>query len=425
MLINIVDLVSRLSLVSRGMQRQTAPPQRSPEAVLREGGAAATLAAATRVAAFLAESAALNDHLGSYAPDNIAAVWAAGLGNLTIPADGGGVGTDLRTTARAVEILAGGDPSTTLILVMHLLQQRTINDPRSAWPEHLRQRLIAASLAGPALVNALRVEPELGTPARGGVPSTRAVRDVGVDGVPIWRLNGHKIYSTGSAGLRWMLVWGATDPADADGLRIGFFLVPSSSPGIEIRKTWDHLGMRASASDDVLFHDVCIPLEDVINLEPPGAPRPGLDAVWSTTLLLAIYHGVARAGRNWLVGYLNERKPSNLGASLATLPRFQTAVGEIETLLYTNDRLLAALADEADGRPGAQEPPSGPPSLAKVVVTANVIKSLEIGLSLTGNPGLSHHHPLQRHYRDALCSRIHTPQDDVVLLGTGKAALGV
>jgi alkylation response protein AidB-like acyl-CoA dehydrogenase len=122
---------------------------------------------------------------------------------------------------------------------------------------------------------------------------------------------------------------------------------------------------------------------------------------------------------------LNERVPSNLGASLATLPRFQTAVGEIEALLYTNDRLLFGLADEADGRAPSFETAGAVPTLAKVVITANVIESLEIALTLTGNPGLSHHHPLQRHYRDALCSRIHTPQDDVVLLGAGKTALGI
>lgn len=41
----------------------------------------------------------------------------------------------------------------------------------------------------PALVNALRVEPELGTPARGGLPATAASPDG--DG---WLLTGHKIF---------------------------------------------------------------------------------------------------------------------------------------------------------------------------------------------------------------------------------------
>ena len=388
---------------------------RSAEVHLRDGGPPRVLAAAAEVAAFLAERADATDRAGVFAPDNIAAVWRAGLGNLTLAAEDGGVGANLSTTTHAIELLASGDPSTALILVMHLLHLRALGDPHSAWPPHLRRRVIDETLAGPALINALRVEPELGTPARGGVPATRAVRTTR-NGVLGWQLNGHKIYGTGSAGLRWMLVWGATDAADPDGQRIGFFVVPSDSAGITIRRTWDHLGMRASASDDVLFEDVWIPLEDTLHLQPVGTTQSSASPLWSTTLLLAVYNGVAKAGRNWLVRYLNERTPSNLGAPLATLARFQTAIGEIESLLFVNDRLLEGLSSDTP-------PPS--PTLAKVTITANVIKSLEIGLTLTGNPGLSMHHPLQRHYRDALCSRIHTPQDDVILLNAGKAALGV
>ena len=35
--------------------------------------------------------------------------------------------------------------------------------------------------------------------------------------------------------------------------RVGSFLVRSGSPGISIERTWDHLGLRASRSDDVIF----------------------------------------------------------------------------------------------------------------------------------------------------------------------------
>ncbi|MBV8718507.1 MAG: acyl-CoA/acyl-ACP dehydrogenase [Chloroflexi bacterium] len=375
----------------------------------------ALLDAAVEVAAGLAAHADPHHRAGVFAPDNIVAIWRAGLGNLTLPVADGGRGADLRTTAHVVEILAGGDASTALILVMHLLHLRALGDPRSPWPLHPRERVIAETRDAPSLINALRVESELGTPARGGIPATRA-RRVDRRGRPGWQLTGHKIYGTGSAGLRWMLVWPATDRDDPERQRVGYVVVPADSPGITIRRIWDHLGMRASASNDVLFEDVWIPLDDTLNLQPPGSAQSGGSWLWSTTLLLSVYNGVAKAGRDWLVRYLNERVPSNLGAPLATLPRFQTAIGEIESLLFVNDRLPESLSGD--------NPPASP-SLAKLTVTANVIKSLEIGLTLTGNPGLSFHHPLQRHYRDALCSRIHTPQDDVILLNAGKTALGI
>jgi alkylation response protein AidB-like acyl-CoA dehydrogenase len=48
-----------------------------------------------------------------------------------------------------------------------------------------------------------------------------------------------------------------------------------------------------------------------------------------------------------------------------------------------------------------------------------------LALELTGNPGLSRENELERHYRDALCGRVHTPQSDMVTGAAGKAALGV
>ena len=401
----------------------------SPSPSLSGQAAADDLVAVARaVAADLRGRADRHDREGSYAPENIAAIWAAGLGNLTLPADLGGAGANTLTASKVIETLAMGDASTALIFLMHQIHLRTLSDPRSGWPAHLRRRIIADSLAGPALINALRVEPELGTPARGGVPATTAIRGIDGAGAPVWRLSGRKIYSTGSQGLRWMSVWGATLPEDPEGQRIGFFVVPADTDGIEIVETWDHLGMRASASHDVVFHDVEIPIDDTAALQPLGNPSSP-DAAQAGTLarmnvlLLSIYLGVAKAGRDWLTSYLNERKPSNLGAALATLPRFQSAVGEIEALVYTSEQLLTVIAAALDGHgPDAERTLQGA-ALAKVVVTTNVIQALEQAMALIGNPGLTLHHPLQRHYRDALCSRIHTPQNDVLLTVAGRAAL--
>jgi hypothetical protein len=47
----------------------------------------------------------------------------------------------------------------------------------------------------------------------------------------------------------------------------------------------------------------------------------------------------------------------------------------------------------------------------------------QLGVALIGNPGLSRSNPIERNYRDVLCSRIHTPQDDTILTTTGTAAL--
>ena len=65
-------------------------------------------------------------------------------------------------------------------------------------------------------------------------------------------------------------------------------------------------------------------------------------------LFSTVYDGAARAARDWFVKFLRERAPSNLGAPLATLPRMQEAVGEIDSALYASRILLASIAERVD-----------------------------------------------------------------------------
>src|SRR3712207_4109860 len=128
------------------------------------------------VAADLATRADRHDRDGSYSQENIDALWAAGIGSLTLPAAHGGPGADLRTVVRVVRAIGGGDASTALIWVWHLIYLRVLATEQFGLSPAVRDRVLQSSLAGPALINALRVERELGTPARGGASATVARR---------------------------------------------------------------------------------------------------------------------------------------------------------------------------------------------------------------------------------------------------------
>jgi alkylation response protein AidB-like acyl-CoA dehydrogenase len=357
----------------------------------------------------LAANAERYDRSGQFPADNFSLLHRHGLLSLTVPRALGGGGADLATARQVVAAVGKGDPSTALILVMQYLQHFRLQD-EARWPEHLRLQVARDAVANGALINAFRVEPELGTPARGGLPATVARRTAAG-----WRLSGRKIYSTGSYGLTWYLVWARSD--DKDPL-VGGFLVHKDTPGISIVEDWDHLGMRATCSHEVRFDDVLIPLDHAVSVSPASAPQPELDGtglLWMSVLLPALYDGVAQAARDWLLQFLNDRAPSNLGASLASLPRFQDVVGRIDTLLFANRSLLdSAVAGHIDPRHAGQ---------SKHLVSRNAIQAVELAIEATGNPGLSRRNPLERHYRDVLCSRIHTPQDDVVLAQVGRSAL--
>ena len=356
-----------------------------------------------------AATAPRHDREGSFPHENFAALRDAGLLALTVPREWGGADAGLDRAAEAVGTIAEGCPATALVLAMQLIQHRALaGNPRI--PLALRERLGRGAAGRGELVNALRVEPELGTPARGGLPATVARRTG--EG---WSLTGRKIYSTGSPALTWGVVWARTAEAEP---RTGQFLVPMRAPGVRIVETWDQAGLRASGSHDVLFGDAPIPAEHALDLRAPaewGRPDPEQMA-WNTLLIAALYTGVARAARDWLVGFLRDRRPANLGAPLATLPRVQEAVGRIEALLLTNERLVAGAARDGDASPVEH-------GLIKTVAAENAIAAVQDAVALCGNHGLSRANPLERHLRDVLCARIHTPQPDSAHLAAGRAAL--
>ncbi len=366
----------------------------------------------------IAQRAADHDRDASFPHDAFEDLRALGLVGLTVPAELGGAGADLQTAARVLERVAVADPSVALVLMWQLILQADLGRPGNGWPAELRERVQRSAADDGALINALRVEPDLGTPARGGIPATTAHRLPGEAG---WRLTGHKIYATGIPALRWLAVWAASD--DEDPL-VGTYLVERSTPGWRIDETWDHLGLRASGTHDVILDGAEIALTHAVDVRTSAEWKSeNRTAMLGSVgvLMAATYSGIAVAARDWLVQYLNERTPTNLGAPLASLPHFQQAVGEIEALLEINHTLIRDVARAIDsGDPDAAQ--RGP--LTKHVATANAIQVTETGLRLTGNPGLSRVNPLERHHRDALTGRVHTPQSDMVLGGLGRTALG-
>jgi len=361
-----------------------------------------------------AKRAALHDRDASFPFRNFEELSEAGLLSLTVPAALGGGGAGAQTTARVLQVFGKADPSTALVLSMHYIQHLVM--ARSArWPGRLVRKLAKESVEGIALINALRVEPELGSPSRGGLPATTARRtETG------WRLTGRKIYSTGAPILKWYAVWAKTDEPR---IRVGMFLVPAGLPGTRMAETWNHLGLRASGSHDLVFEEVVIPLDYEIDVREPEEWRTPdfTQATVHAIFIAAIYDGIARAARDWLIEFLKTRVPANLGSPLATLPRVQEILGAIEARLVVNARLIESFAADFDDGMLLSAAES---NVIKLTVTNNAVAVVEDALSLTSNHGLSRNNRLERHYRDVLCGRIHTPQDDATRLAIGRSALG-
>ncbi len=215
------------------------------------------------VVARLASAAPAADAAASFPHEGIRAVHEAGLLGLTAAARYGGRDLSLGDLARLAAALGRGDPSVALISLMTLFvhRQQALAD---LWPDALYRRVLAEGARDPVLLNAARGEPELGSPARGGLPRTRARRTARG-----WSISGTKRFVTGCEGLAYVLVWASTDETPQ---RVGTFVVPGGAPGIRIVENWNTLGLRASGSHDVVFDEVEVGRDDVIGLTPPTSP---------------------------------------------------------------------------------------------------------------------------------------------------------
>ena len=246
-----------------------------------------------KVTAQVAESAAEYDRTGEIPWKGLEAIHRAGLITASIAPEHGGPGITARDAARAVAAVGEGDPSVAIILANTLLTHGTIAAVPLSWYEPHYEDFLARSAQGIALANGLGAEPDLGASARGGLPATNLTRSG--DG---WVLNGRKGWGTGGTALTYHITH-VVALEEGREPRVGFVTVPTDLPGVSVLETWDHIGLRASNTHDVVYENVILPLGAFAELprQPDGtvlnaAARPLSPGTFAHT---ALYLGVARA----------------------------------------------------------------------------------------------------------------------------------
>lgn len=362
------------------------------------------LKAAERI---LAENAPEADRTGRFPWAGINAVHDSGLLASTVGTRHGGDGATLYDAGEILAALGRGDPSVALISAMtifsHLAQAQ-----KAHWPEELYHRLLAEGRQRPLLLNAARVEPELGSPARGGLPATLARRTANG-----WSITGRKRFVTGAHGLTHFLVWAHTDETPA---RVGTFVVPSGLPGIEVIENWNSLGMRATGSHDVEYTNVEIPLENVFELvDPSVAQQDNRGHAAITLALTAIYLGVAEAAQAAFIRFAHERVPTNLGHPIARTERIVTLSGEIDLLVSGAREIIFDALKTGLGNAERL-------IRARIIAGRQLRDAVQIAVRGLGNPGLGSDLGLERHFRDIQAVLVHAPQEDTCISILGRAA---
>ncbi|HPE34686.1 MAG TPA: acyl-CoA dehydrogenase family protein [Bacteroidales bacterium] len=82
-------------------------------------------------------------------------------------------------------------------------------------------------------------------------------------------INGHKRYITNGEVSTFLTVFAITDP-EKGSRSLTAFLVPTDTPGVEIKPHMRKMGQKASVQNEILFHDVEIPASNLIGEEGHG-----------------------------------------------------------------------------------------------------------------------------------------------------------
>ena len=354
-----------------------------------------------------------HDRDGSFAFENVADLDAVGLGALTIPISEGGLGAGVLQTVKALEEISIGDASTGLGCAMQWYATGNLA-MQNVWSAAHFSALCKEVVKNNAWVNNVASEPDMGSPSRGGLPSTLAVPVSGG-----YLITGRKSWVTWAPALTYFILWARL------GEQTAVFCVRRDAPGVRLHDNWkDALALRASGSCDVELTEVFVPNEWLVEVRDAGKTNTGtLPSGWSTCAFAATYLGIGVSALNCLAAYAHQRIPTALGKPIASLAHIQRIIGQMDVTLRAARSVLHSAAkrwdDDADARPNM----SAELAAAKYLCTNASVVSTDLALRAAGASGLDRRLPLERLLRDARAGLMHPPQDEVALEGMGRAVL--
>ncbi|MGQ0825929.1 MAG: acyl-CoA dehydrogenase family protein [Actinomycetota bacterium] len=334
---------------------------------------------------------------------------ASGFMAACLPAEIGGLGVEATTDiAAAFNRLARGDAAVALSSHMHCVTAlgfaRLWNEARRSggtlpgWAEDL----IVEMVRGEALLCVAGTEPGQ---TLGWFETTATPKDDG------YIVHGRKAFASNSPLATHLYVM-LRVPAPNDSWLNAVAVVERDSPGIEIRDDWDPLGMRASASNTIVFDGCLLPRDRII---PVGAPGR-LSRYWirffveGTVGLLGAFTGIAESARDLAVQHAQTRRSTVSERPIATRPGVQHQIAEVEVRVACARAGVARIASITDAfyRADAESPLPlaehhrlmAEYQSTKLVVTRAAIEAVDFALTVSGGAGYLNSHLMSRLYRD-------------------------
>ncbi|AQQ51909.1 acyl-CoA dehydrogenase family protein [Planococcus lenghuensis] len=315
---------------------------------------------------------------------------------LTLPTEFGGQGMGLYEYILAQEAISRGSGETGLSIgwhagiVLEYAENRHWRDEPARW--------ILEKVKNGALINSAATESNAGSPTRGALPRTTAVRD-GNDLI----LNGEKTYTSMAPVLDYIFVTATTEQKE-----VVMVIVPRESPGVSIDETWDSLSMRGTASHTLILDDVRVPASHILK---DIAGRAGAQG-WLLHIP-ACYIGIAAAASAYAAEFAANYIPASLGKPIAEAPNIRQTIGEMELELATARHLLYGTVERYENSRDKAEMGEAL-SVTKIAVTQAAIGVVDKAMNIVGSRALSASNPMHRHYLNVRAGLYNPPMEDMI-----------
>jgi butyryl-CoA dehydrogenase len=321
--------------------------------------------------------------------------------------------------------IAGGTPVTNLVLVTEELSKACggialalAGTALGAMPillsgsEELKRRFLPDIAAGKRLAAFALTEPDAGSDA-GGV-RTSAIRDG-----DHYVLNGTKQWITNGGEAEVYTVIALTNPSKGP-RGASAIVVEKGTPGFSFGKKEDKMGIRASATRELIFQDCRVPAANVIGREGTGfitamrtfdASRPGVGAQ-------AL--GIAQGALDLAVGYACTRR--QFGSPISAFQGLRFSLADMAMKVEAARALIYATAKHIDKQP--KERPTMYSAMSKCFAADVAVQVTIDAVQVFGGYGYMRDYPIEKYMRDAKITQIYEGTNQIQREEISKIMIG-
>ncbi|MGQ9909491.1 MAG: acyl-CoA dehydrogenase family protein [Candidatus Flexifilum sp.] len=363
----------------------------------------------------IAPIAAEYDETGEFPLDTVKKMGAMGLMGIEVPEQYGGAGMDtLAYVLTMIEIARADASHSTIVSVNNSLYCHAL---LRFGTEAQKQQFLVPVASGDKIGAYSLTEPMSGSDA-GTMESRAVLNEAGTHYI----INGRKSWVTSGPVADYVILFTMTDPEKGH-KGVSAFIIDAHQPGFIRGKKEPKLGIRASATSEIVYENYAVPVENMLGQRGEGfkIAMTVLDAGRIGIAAQAI--GIAEAAYEASVEYARTRQA--FGGPIGQFQMIQQKIADMKTRIEAA-RLLTFAACAAKERAkvtGARYTTEA--SMAKLFASETAAYVTDEAVQIHGGMGYSKEMPVERYYRDARITRIYEGTSEVQRMVIARGELGL